>query len=184
MASPKLPSDRVLTLRQPFAQFVLTTGKSATVPLKWCENRTWKAEKLHPSKLDEDEGCPRILIHAATQLDHEAIADLGMPSPGFRSAIVGSVRLLGIVDVQALLKTALQDARGFDHEAVAAEYFQQLRKKVSGKSVKPDFLMEGMQFVTIPEYDGPWYWWLIDRPMSLQKPIGCKGKLGLWKYKV
>jgi hypothetical protein len=86
-SQPK-PGDKVLSIRQPYADFILCGTK-------WCENRTWRTQYrgalwIHASKLERRE----------LQEWEEKGIDLLTESPfGLRTgAIIGRVQLIGCVD--------------------------------------------------------------------------------------
>lgn len=150
---------------------------------------------LTPSPLKEDGGLPRIMIHASSGIDLIMIKALDVlhregsypkkpyPTDYQRSAIIGSVRLLGVVNGTDLVSKALETDQNLWNSgpiAVACKAYQELRKSVSGRT-KPADIEFGEGFIDISDYQEI-FWWLVDRPILLKTPVSCKGHLNLWTY--
>ena len=159
-----------LSVRQPHAQLlVVESAKNPGMPIKWCENRTWSPpESLFGS---------RILIHASgtPPSTHDAaevrkeLTNHGHPSLRFqRSALIGTVRLLGVVHVP--------DSIGF-YAPIKPEMDKAvaLVKFYTGKT--PHRTDGRYHF---DHYPGT-YWWIMSEPRLLKTPILCSGHLNLWR---
>lgn len=181
----KSQRDLVLSVRQPYAGFLVRrsqAGPYLDLPIKWCENRSWKPNPLAltPSKLVEDRGKPRILIHASGTMDQNAIKEykhiVGF-NPPVLSAIIGSVRLLGVI------RAPVVSGRTNPGE-VALEHLNQIRfEELKENKFALHIAGEGCEFVESPETeDDEHYWWLCDRPIEFKTPTFCKGSLGLWQH--
>lgn len=207
MIDNSLPSNKALSVRQPHAHLLVTPHPRAKdIPVKWCENRTWKPDlrQLTPSPLKEDAGLPRILIHASSNLDQNAFEEdeeTGRWSdvPKFfreldidalpKSAIIGSVRLLGVIDVPQLFEELAgddvdEDESDWDNNETPIQQYVKFRSKL-GLKTSPKVLTLGVECVEpLPMYEGEeLFWWFVDRPIPIEKPIlGVKGKLNLWNY--
>lgn len=198
-----LGTNLVLSLKQPHAQNLVTPGKEPRFPVKWIENRSWQPGKLEASTFPEDEGLPRILIHASKTADTS-----GGTSPnemwdshfveGYeKSAIIGSVRLVGVIQCKEAIKLARKadipigkrNSGTFEEDvfelcqsmacsySMGVDFFKYDKPLGSNES----FPVGGIHHI---DMSNDTYWWFVDRPILFDEPIrNVKGKLNIWRYK-
>lgn len=154
-----LPTNRVLSVRQPHAQRLVTRKDDEPTAYKWCENRTW-IPPLEDMPRASD-GYPRLLIHAAGTVEANRCAILRERKHQWRtSAVIGYVRLLGYVQTQRDNHSSLLDS-------VVALFDE-------AESVVP---MHGWELLSIRPGV---VWWIMDQPHKLYTPIPSPGKLKVW----
>lgn len=164
----KLPTF-ALSVRQPVAQLLVTPSLNhPNVPIKWCENRTWEPpKKLIGERILIHTGCTRTVPHyyAETRMEiEEHGAD--QPRRFEHSAIIGSVRLVGIVRMPS-------DLSFF---ARFKPWFRKAQAALTDNGYDaPD---HGQEHFT---HDAGVVWWIMAEPEMLDVPIEMKGRLNLWK---
>lgn len=162
----------VLSVQQPFATLLLhpvrkPRGKQPAVPMKWVENRTWAPPDNLPYGVD---GYPRILIHTGVngsdddpdftgRRDRAGLLELA----AVRSAILGSIRLIGVVRNTG---TAAEVDGRIDDVLRHAGYRSWPQHGHDHFSSEKDI-----------------YYWIVDQPVRFETPIlNVKGKLHLWQF--
>jgi len=161
-ALQKLPTNRVLSVRQPFANLLVLPHESG-LPLKWCENRSWEPTERQLRELPRgSDGYPRLLIHAAgTRTPLAWHPDFGSNDhPIIYSAIIGHVRLLGFV--------ATHQREDDDVYNDIDLTFWEANSPIPG---------HGSHHISAGSI-----LWLMDSPVMLEVPIPVKGQCNLWTF--
>ena len=161
-----LPTDVVLSVRQPYAQLLVTARQSnSLIAEKWIENRSW--EPTLPS------GQPHwILIHASsTRGDPDDDALKGVDHDVLHyGAIIGYAKLIGWKQLPKC-KTTTRDDKRF------VKYCDLLRDIVEGHSgIRPDHGICHAE--NVPDI----VHWIFVEPTLLNEPIPCAGELRLWTF--
>lgn len=161
----KLPTNKVLSVRQPWANLLCTEHGSTGIAEKWCENRIWKPPKhLRPGD--------RLLIHASAWRYVGEIG--GVLTEYVTSAIIGHVRYVGC-------GCSVDNFGDYcDPTPYNARHDFASTRKLLGESLKASAIKHGLQYVEC--HDDSIVWWFFDSPVMLAQPIPCKGKLGVWTY--
>ena len=160
-----LPTDTVLSVRQPYAQLLVSARRSnPLIAEKWIENRSWV-----PSL---PAGEPHwILIHASsTKCDPDDDLLRGVDCGELHyGAIIGYAKLIGWRRLPKCQTTKWND-KGFN------QHCDELRDIVEGYSgIRPDHGI--LHAENVPEIVN----WIFVEPVRLEQPIPCSGKLRLWK---
>ena len=160
-----LPSNTVLSVRQPYAQLLVTARESnPLIAEKWVENRSW--EPSLPS------GQPHwILIHASSTTDHPSVyedekVDYDCP----HGAIIGYAKLIGWQQLPAC-KTTKRADKGFEKHC---EVLRDIVEAFSGE--RPD------HGICYAENAPNIVHWIFVEPTLLNVPIPCAGQLRLWTF--
>ena len=167
-SSQILPTDRVLSVRQPYAQLLLTGSKrNPGVPIKWCENRSWQPESWLSGK--------RILIHASGTIDRdEAYRGYGLKPASVRhSAILGHALLVGAYQFRGCSSDPWSD----EYQKLFKQHCLFLREVYEDKTGCCP--LHGTKHIEMSR--GVWHWLFAD-PVLLDEPIPCPGKLRIWTF--
>lgn len=168
--SSSLPTDLVLSVRQPYAQLLCTASKqNERVPRKWIENRTWE-----PTGIENGKPTP-ILIHASNTPDHpDWYTDYGLSIDDCaHGAIIGYTTLIG----WKCLRLHKSDKMSKTNNKVWAEHCKQLQWEMYKHT---DYFVS-FGFKHVARERGMYHWMFAD-PVLFDRPIPCKGQLRLWRY--
>ena len=158
-----LPTDLVLSVRQPFAQLLVPARR--TNPLiaeKWIENRTWAP----PLSSDETHW---ILIHASSTRDDQGVYDDELIDSNCpHGAIVGYAKLIDWLKAPAGSKPNCTHTEFKKH----CDRLRDIVEQHSG--IRPD---HGIRYV---DDCRDTFHWVFVEPTRLDEPIPCSGKLRLW----
>lgn len=160
---------KVLSIQQPFADFVFHIGK-------WCENRSWRTNYrgllyIHASKLN---GCEVAEWRAKGLNLREYV-------PMATGAIIGRVDLVDCVPFHELLRFAPKAVRDrqtlwFGNVSTRAKIPPHLESIAALlRQAEPDT----WQHVA---FDPEGYAWILTDPELLAEPVPAKGRLNVWEH--
>jgi len=160
-----LPTDKVLSVRQPYAQLLVMPSKTyPNIPLKWIENRSWEPPK----------GIEWILIHASAKPDHFSwYDDYGLRLENCaHGAIIGYAKLIGW---KRLNLNTDSDKASKANDIVFKKHCSELRDIVQKHlGIRPTHGMVHVERARNTVH------WIFAQPTLLDEPIPCSGKLRLW----
>lgn len=162
-------SVKVLSIQQPFADFVFHIGK-------WCENRTWRTNYRGPLYVHASKVCA-----AEVSEWRDRGIDLRKHIEMRTGAIIGRVELMDCVPFRDLLRFAPKAIR--DKQAL---WFG----KVSTRTKIPEHLERVATFLREVDgqtwqhvnFDPEGYAWILAEPALLREPVPTGGKLNVWEH--
>ena len=169
-AAPKnleLP-ELALSIRQPYAQLVLTPSRSPGVGIKWIENRSWLPPKTFldngPRKIAIHTGMTKVSAYGIDEYEYECERHR-QPSTRLRHSAI-----LGTVDVVGFVSPDWDDYCGDDD---FVEHYRNAKSLLKAAGLK--LPRHGDEYAAIGSR-----WWIFANPVLFPKPIPCQGKLNLW----